>query len=178
MDDFKLLNRKEIYKGRIFSLVQDTVILPNGKEGTMDTILHNGAAAIVPVDEDGNILFVKQYRNTAQRIALEIPAGRLEKGEDPLKCAKRELEEETSFKSDNFTHLIDMYCAIGYSNEIIYIYIATNLQQGEFNFDDDEFINVIKLSLDDALTLVKQGKIMDSKTITALYAYKDYLSNN
>lgn len=173
---FERLKREEIYKGKIFTLVKDTLKFPNGNEGTIDMILHNGAAAIVPVCDDGKIIFVKQYRNTAGKEVLEIPAGRLEKDENPLNCAIRELEEETSFKSSHFTHLIDMYCAIGYSDEIIYIYVAENLEQGQFNFDDDEFINTQKLSLDEAIDLIRKGEIMDSKTITAIYAYKDFIA--
>ena len=138
---------REIYKGRIISLVKDTILLPNGKTAEREIILHNGAAAIVPVDDEGNILFVRQYRQPIQDELLEIPAGLLENGEDPLDCAKRELEEETGYNALEYLHICSMYTAVGFSTEIIHIYLARGLYEGKQNLDEDEFVNVENILL-------------------------------
>ncbi|NLK21724.1 MAG: NUDIX hydrolase [Epulopiscium sp.] len=166
--EHETINRKEIYKGKIISLVQDIISLPNGKTAKRDVVLHNGAAAIVPMDESGNILFVRQYRQPVGEEILEIPAGTLEEGEEPLECAKRELEEETGYKANEFTHICSMYTAVGFCTEIIHIYLGTDLIMGKQNLDEDEFVNVEKYPFNEAMKMIFDGRIKDSKTISGI----------
>ncbi len=178
MDSYKVLKSKEVYKGRVFTVEKDTISLPDGTSAERETVRHGGAAAMIPVDNDGKIIFVKQYRHSAKSITLEIPAGTLEKGEDPLDCAVRELEEETSYKANKMTFLFKMYSAIGFCSEILYIYLAEGLTQGQFNMDDDEFITLERYSPDEALNMIFSGEICDSKTISAVLAYREYMKEN
>ena len=115
----KRIGRKEIYKGKIFTVVEDTIQFENGDEAKWDLVLHNGACAIVPLMDDGRVILVRQYRNAEDGLVLEIPAGKLEPNEDPLICAKRELEEETGMKAKCMDKICEMYSAIGFSDEKI-----------------------------------------------------------
>lgn len=173
----KTISREEIYKGKIISLVKDTITLPNGKTAIREVILHNGASAIVPIDDEGNILLVRQYRQPIQKELLEIPAGLLEKGEEPLECAKRELEEETGYKAKEFSHLCSMYSAVGFSTEKIHIFLATGLYEGKQSLDEDEFVNVEKYSLDEAIDMILDGRIEDGKTVSGILAAKKLMDN-
>ena len=172
MGQFIRLNRTEIYQGKIINLVQDKLQTPVGNLVNWDLVIHNGASAIIPVDSQGNILLVKQYRNAADSVVLEIPAGKLEGNEDPRICAMRELEEETGYSSDDIEFLMDFYPAIGYSNEKIYVYVAKNLTKTKQDLDEDEFVEVEKYSLDEVIRMIMNGEIKDSKTISAILAYK------
>lgn len=172
MEDYSIIKSEYIYKGRRIEVYRDTLLMPDGKEAVRDLIKHNGAAAMIPVDNEGNIIFVKQYRHSAGGKTLEIPAGTLEKGELPINCAIRELEEETSYKAGKMTFLIKFYSAIGFCNEVIHVYVCEELEQGSFNTDEDEFIDIERYSLKEALDMIKDGTICDSKTMTALLAYK------
>ena len=165
-----VLSSKEVFKGKIIDVFHDEISLPDGGSALREIVKRGCASAILPVDKDGNIILVKQYRHPVGDCVLEIPAGVLEKDEDPLICAKRELEEETSFKTDDIKFLMKMHSAIGFCDEQIYIYLAQNLEQGEFNLDDDEFIEVFTYSLRDVLKMIFDGKITDSKTISAVLA--------
>ncbi|WP_058485415.1 NUDIX domain-containing protein [Defluviitalea phaphyphila] len=176
--NFKTIKQEEIYKGKIISLVKDTIELPDGRTTTRDVVLHNGAAAIVPVDNQGNILFVRQYRHPAKEELIEIPAGTLEKGEDPLECAKRELEEETGYKASKFSYICSMYTAVGFCTEIIHIYLAKDLVKTNQNLDEDEFITIEKYSLKEAIDMIFHGIIKDSKTIAGIFATKELIENN
>lgn len=167
----EVVNSKKIFKGKIIDVFHDEITLPDGRTALREIIKRGNASAIIPVDNEGNIIFVKQYRHPAKDCVLEIPAGMLEEGEDPLLCAKRELEEETSYKTNNIKLLTKMYSAIGFCDEQIYIYLATELSQGKFNLDEDEFIEVEKYSLEDSIQMIFDGKIVDSKTMVAILAY-------
>ena len=118
----ELLNSKEVFKGKIIDVFHDEISLPDGRSAIREIVKRGSASAVLPVDKDGNIIFVKQYRHPAGECVIEIPAGVLEKGEDPLVCAKRELEEETSYKTEDIKFLTRMYSAIGFCDEQIYIY--------------------------------------------------------
>lgn len=166
-----------VYKGKVFNLEKDVIVLPDGRETVRETIRHGGAAAMIPIDDDGKIIFVRQYRHSAGREVLEIPAGTVEKGEDPYNCAVREIQEETSYKAGKMTFLLKMYSAIGFCSEVIHIYVAENLEKGEYNMDDDEFITNERYTLEESIELIHKGEICDSKTISAIFAYKDYISN-
>lgn len=172
---YEVKSSEVVYKGRVFNLEKDVITLPDGRDAVRETIRHGGAAAMIPIDDDGKIIYVRQYRHSARQEVLEIPAGTIENGEDPYDCAVREIQEETSYKAGKMTFLLKMFSAIGFCSEQIYIYVAENLEKGEFNFDDDEFITVERYSLDESIALIHKGEICDSKTIAAVYAYKDYL---
>lgn len=172
---YEVLKTEEVFKGKIIDIKRDEILLPDGNTALREVVLRGDAAAIVPIDKDGNVILIRQYRHSALQEVLEIPAGMIEEGEAPIDCAIRELEEETSFKSKNLTHLSTIYPAIGFCTEKIHIYLAKDLEQGEFNFDQDEFITVEKYSLDDAISLIYTGEIVDSKTIIGLITCKKFL---
>ena len=174
---YDVLKSENIYNGRVFHIEKDDITLPDGRTCARETVVHGGAAAMIPIDENGKIIFVRQYRHSARTETLELPAGTLEKGEDPLVCATRELEEETSYKSNDFTFLFKMYSAIGFCSEILYIYLAENLIPGKFNMDDDEFITIERYTLEESIAKIWNGEICDSKTIAGILAYKEYLTN-
>ena len=167
------MKKKEIYKGHIINLSVYEGLLPGRKKKTRREIVeHRGAAAILAFAPDGKIIMVKQDR-FPRGPTLEIPAGTLEAGEEPLECAKRELEEETGYTAKNMRHLISFYPSIGYSTEVIHCYVAAKtvqLQDGQ-NLDDDEFITIQKMSLKRVLSMINTGKIQDSKTICAVLNY-------
>ena len=170
--EYSRLDRILMHKGVIVDFYADKVQIPNGNVATWDFIGHKGAAAIVPVDEDGKILMVRQYRNAIDRYTLEIPAGGLEPGEDTKFCAARELEEETGYRSEHVEHLIDMYTTVAFCNEKIDIYYATDLIPSKQNLDEDEFINVERYSVEELTQMILNGTIQDGKTISAILAYK------
>ena len=127
MNHIKRIDRKLMYKGSMLSMYADTIYTPDGNTAKWDYIEHSGAAAVVPVLEDGRILLVRQYRNALDRETLEIPAGGINKGEESITAATRELEEETGYKSDNLEHLISIVTAVAFCDEVVEIYIAKNL---------------------------------------------------
>lgn len=131
--------------------------------------MHIGAAAVIPVDSDGNVYLVRQFRAPLEKVTLEIPAGKLDfKGEDRFECAKRELREETGYAAGKWTHLTDLATTPGFCDEIIGIYLAQDLIPGETDPDDDEFLNVVKMPLSEAVDLAMRGEVPDSKTICGL----------
>lgn len=176
MENYKVINEEITYKGRIIDIHKDTITLPNEKTTLREVVFHPGAAAILPIDKDGNIIFVRQYRHPAKSLVLEIPAGTLDKNEDTRDCAIRELEEETGMKTNKLSFIMKMYMAIGYSNEEISIYLAEDLEEGTQNLDEDEFVTIEKYSLKTSIDMILKGEIVDSKTIAAIFAYKEILS--
>lgn len=177
MDEYTVVKSQKIYDGKVISLVKDTLIMPNGKICDREIVEHNGAAAMIPIDNEGKIIFVRQYRHSAMTETLEIPAGTIEKGEEPLACAIREIEEETSFKAGEITFLTKFYSAIGFCKEILYLYVCRDLIQGEFNLDPDEIIKIERYTLEQAVSMIFSGEICDSKTIIGILAYKQWLEN-
>ncbi|HHT96739.1 MAG TPA: NUDIX hydrolase [Clostridiales bacterium] len=174
MEKLNRTNRKLINKGHIIDYYNDTILI-NNNEHIYDFIEHKGAAAMIPIDEEGNILMIKQYRNAIDRFTLEIPAGGKELGEDPIDCAIRECEEETGYKPIEAHHLIDLYTSIAFCNEKIYIYYSNKLVKTKQNLDDGEFVQVESYSLEKLIDLIIEGKIKDSKTISAILAYKQII---
>lgn len=172
MADIKVKNRDLIYKGKIIDFYKDTIQLPDGREVIWDYIDHKGAAAVVPVDDEGNIIMVRQYRNAIKKQTLEIPAGGLNPGEDPMVCAARELEEETGYTVKSIEPLTNIYTAIAYCNEIIYVYFAKVGEKKEQHLDDDEYIEVKKYSIGELEKMILDGTIQDTKTISSILAYK------
>lgn len=172
MEEFKRLGRRLVAKGSIIDYYKDTVQVPNGNVVEWDFIGHNGAAAIVPVLDDGRILMVRQYRNALDRYTLEIPAGGLEGRDEPTKdAAARELEEETGYKSNQLEFLISLRTTVAFCNEKIDIYVASQLQKSKQHLDEDEFIHVEAYTLDELQAMIFQGKIEDGKTISAIMSY-------
>ena len=167
----KTLSSKYLYDGNIFKLRVDQVSLPNGKKSKREIIEHRGAVAIVPYDEEGNIICVKQYRKAVEQVVLEIPAGRLKEGENPEECARRELQEETGFYPAELKPVCSFYPAVGYSTEIIHIYKAEKLQKTSFmQRDEGEFIEIVKIpgKKEAIIDLIQKGDITDGKTIIGL----------
>lgn len=172
MEEIKRVGRNLVHQGKIFDYYQDTMQLENGKTVIWDTIVHNGAAAVVPVRDDGKILLVKQYRNPVDRMTLEIPAGKRDgKDESTLVCVTRELQEETGYTADKIELLLKFVSAIAYSTEVLDIYVATGLHPGETHPDEDEFIDVVAYTTDELKQMIFDGTIQDSKTIAAIMSY-------
>ena len=177
----KTIDRKEIYQGPIFQVVTDQVELPDGKgQAQRDLIFHNGAVAVLPITEDGKTILVKQYRKAIEAVSYEIPAGKLEVGEntDPVAAALRELEEETAY-TGKLELLYDFYSAIGFCNEKLKLYLATNLKKVENPRpqDADETLELFEVTLAEAEELIQTGDICDAKTIMAIQYWK-HLQNN
>ncbi len=175
MDQYKRLNRELALKGNIIDFYKDTIEINGERVTTFDFIDHKGASAMIPVDQDGKILMVRQYRNAVDSDTLEIPAGGLNAGEDNRTCAIRECEEETGYRAGEVHHLIDVYTTVAFSNEKICIFYTTGIQPSKQNLDPDEFVSVEKHSLEELITMILEGKIKDAKTIAALLAYKTKL---
>ncbi len=170
--------KEQIYKGAILDVQKWTVTLANGNEASREIVLHRGASAIVPVDRDGNIYLVRQYRTPFDKIMLEIPAGKLDYwGEDRFECAKRELREETGFSAGKWTHLMDMATTPGFCSELISLYLAEELAIGETDFDDDEFLDLVKMPFAEAVAMIKRGEITDGKTALAILMAEKHLSS-
>jgi ADP-ribose pyrophosphatase len=169
--DEKQLSSENIFSGRLLHVFKDKVRLPNGHESTREYIKHQGAVAILPVLPNGDMIFVRQYRYPIDSVIYEVPAGKLEKGEDPLECAKRELSEETGYEAGEFTYLTSIVTTPGFTNETIHLYAATNLVRGSQHPDEDEFIDVKAFSLNKVKEMVLKGEIYDSKSLAILLLY-------
>ena len=171
MNHIKRIDRKLMYKRSMLSMYADTIYTPDGNTAKWDYIEHSGAAAVVPVLEDGRILLVRQYRNALDRETLEIPAGGINKGEESITAATRELEEETGYKSDNLEHLISIVTAVAFCDEVVEIYVAKNLTKTQQHLDPDEYIEIEAYTTDELSEMIYSGKIQDSKTIAAIMSY-------
>lgn len=171
----KPLKTKLIYKGKVAEFFCDKVQLPNGNVASREYIKHSGAAAVLPFVDKEHIIFVKQYRYAIGKTTYEIPAGKIDAGETPLECATRELEEETSYKAKKFEPLISFYPTSALSTELLYIFSAFELAIGTLNPDKDEFVDTEIISFKDALGMIKNGRIKDSKTIIALLCFDKLL---
>ncbi|MCL2485882.1 MAG: NUDIX hydrolase [Endomicrobia bacterium] len=171
----KLVKKNKIYQGKAVDFYCDEVSLPNGQSATREYLGHPGAAAVLPFLDKNNIVLVKQYRYPIDKITYEIPAGKLDKGETPIECIKRELEEETGLKAKRIEKLISFYPTTAFSNEILHIFAAFGLKKGKTNPDADEFISGEIIKFKEALDMVKSGEIMDSKTVIALLYFENIL---
>lgn len=163
----KKLTSALVYDGVLLKLYRDDVALPDGEKSVREWIDHPGAAAVIPLVEDGQVLLVRQFRYPIGRETLEIPAGKLDPGESPRECAKRELQEETGFSGEDFIRIGAFVTTPAFTNEVIHLFLARNLTDGTAATDFDEFINTVKLPLDEVLKRIEDGTIMDAKTIIA-----------
>ncbi|WP_082233927.1 NUDIX domain-containing protein [Halobacillus massiliensis] len=165
---------EEIYKGRIVHLKVDSVTLPDGNTSKREIIKHPGAVAIIAQKEDGKIIFVEQYRKAMEKSMVEIPAGKLEEGEEPIVTAKRELEEETGYTSDNLKLIRTFYTSPGFADELVHVYYTNDLTKLEekVDGDEDEFVELMELTLTEAEKLEEEERIHDAKTSYALLYLK------
>ena len=176
MSDNPRVSTRRVYTGRVINLDVDTVRFPNGSVGELEMIRHPGASAVVPFlsdssGEDPELLLIRQYRYAAEQYLYEIPAGRLDAGEEPAMCARRELREETGCEAARVEHLFTMYTTPGFTDEKIHVFMAAGLTRGEDAREADEFIEVETMRLSRALSLVQRGEIQDAKTaLGVLYA--------
>ncbi len=167
----KKIKSSKIYDGRILKVFNDTVELDNGRITSREIVKHSGSVAMLPI-RNNNVILVKQYRYAVKDYLLEIPAGTLEKDEDPKKCALRELQEEICMKASQITEMIKLYSSPGFINEIMYIYLCTNLLASIGKRDEDENIEIVEMDLKTFEEMIRSNKIMDGKTITAFLIWK------
>lgn len=164
-----------VYKGRIIKVKCDDVILPDGKKGTREVVEHRGGVCIVPIDKDGNVLMVRQYRYPVGEEILEIPAGKREENEEPFETAKRELSEETGCNAARWDNLGSYIVTPGYCTEKFYIYLARDLEYHQQHLDEGEFVSVVKMSFDEAVAKVYSNEINDCKSVVGLLQAKKLL---
>lgn len=172
-DKVERLKRELKYEGKLVKFYSDTVKLSNGNVAEWDYIGHKGAAAVVPVLDDGRILMVHQYRNALDRFTIEVPAGGLEESNEPMQlCAARELEEETGYRSKHLEFLISLQTTVAFCNERIDVFVARNLEKTRQHLDEDESIDVKAYTLDELCELIFAGKLQDGKTVSSILAYR------
>lgn len=171
----KVLSSKVTFEGRIFTVHVDDIELPDGKKAKREIVEHHGGVGVIAVDENKEVFVVRQYRAPFSEVLLEIPAGKLNKDEDPYECGIRELEEETGFRADKIVHLGEFFPSPGYCHEKINIYMATELHKVGQHLDDGEFLEVSKIPLDELYEMVMQNKISDAKTVIAILKAKAML---
>lgn len=164
-----------IYTGKTIQLRVDTVEVPNKGYQKREIIEHNGAVAIVAITEDNKIVLVKQYRKAIEQFLYELPSGKIEIGETPLDCAIRELKEETGYSVDGLKLIHKYYTAPGFSNQLVFIYLAKGLTSGKTQLDEDEFLEVYEIDLEEAYKMVCQNEICDSKTVIGLLLTKELI---
>ncbi len=162
------IGSEQIYKGKILDVTRDTVLLENGEKAYREVIHHSGGVCVLPIDDNGDVLFVKQFRYPFSDVLLEIPAGKREYGEDPLTCGIRELKEEVGATADEVTYLGKLYPTVAYDTEVIYMYMAKGLHFGDRHLDEDEFVDVLRIPFDEAVRMAMNDEIPDSKTQLAL----------
>ncbi|HLZ72455.1 MAG TPA: NUDIX hydrolase [Dehalococcoidia bacterium] len=165
------LHSERIYDGKVVKLRVDRVRMDGGREVQREVVEHAGAVAIVPIDADGRVLLVRQYRTPAGRALLEAPAGGLDADEQPEAAAQRELQEETGYRAATIRRLAGFYTAPGYSTEFIHVYLAEGLSESKLAADDDEQIEVERHTLAEALAMIADGRICDAKSIIGLLAF-------
>ncbi len=164
----KKINSKQIFDGVVVKLFVDDVELPDGKKAIREIVRHPGAVCVIPVDSDGNVIMIKQFRYPFSEVLLEVPAGKLEAGEDPYEAVKRELEEESGVVADKVEYIGTMYTTVAILDEKIHMYLATGLTYKNAHPDEGEFLEVVKIPLSTLVDMVMEGKIPDSKTQIAI----------
>lgn len=166
--DEKTISSERIYEGKILNLRKDKVFVKGDNTSYREIVEHSGGVGIAAVTESGGLLMVKQFRKTAEAVVLEIPAGTREAEEDPMITGIRELREETGYSAEKFEYLTSYYSSIGYSTEMIHLYMARGLTPGETDFDDNEAIDLFEYPIPELKRMINDGEIIDGKTITAI----------
>ena len=175
MPSFEFLRSEVLMKGRAFTIRRDYLKTPDGRETRFEIVEHGGSVVIVPVDADGNMLFVRQYRHAAGMDMLELPAGTRD-GDEPFEeCAAREIREETGMEAGTLKHVGSFYLAPGYSTEYMGVFLATDLKHNPLEADDDEFLSVEKIPVKEALRMAEKGEMPDAKSLAALLMARSYL---
>jgi len=174
MAEEKTLSSRLIYEGRAVRLRVDTVRLPSGRETTREIVEHDDCVAVIAVDDKDNVLLVNQFRKPVEKELLEIPAGGIEPGEDPVACVRRELREETGFLSQKVEPLGGFYSSPGYCTEYLYLYLATDLVPSPLQAEDSESIRLVRVPLAQIPSLIISGSICDAKSIAGLLAFLEY----
>ncbi len=176
--NYKVVKSEKIFSGMVFDVKLDLLKYDSGNDGRREVVHHNGGAVVLPVNKEGKIILVKQFRYPLQKVLLEAPAGKLEINEDPRVCAVRELTEETGYRADKITPLGKIATTPGFCDEILYLFLAEELTAGEHNREEGEYgMEVFEYSIDEIDVLIKNGDLIDSKTIAALYHYKSFYLN-
>lgn len=171
----KKISSQRIYEGAILNLRRDTVTVPSGT-AYREIVEHNGAVAIVPVKDNGKIVMVKQFRYPSGQVLLEIPAGKIDKGETiPENTARRELREETGYTAETLHYLGKLNPSVAYTEEVIHLYAATGLTEGETEFDEDEALEIVEYDYDEAFSMAASGQLVDAKTIAGIFMAKEQL---
>lgn len=163
---------QEIFQGKILRVTLDTVELENGKEARREVVWHHGGAGVIPLTETGEVYLVRQFRYALGREILEIPAGKLEPGEDPMEAARRELVEECGLLAEELKNLDPIYPSVGYDSEVIHLYLAKKLREVERHPDEDEFLDVCRYPLDQVVEMILRGEIRDGKTVAGILKLK------
>lgn len=175
---FELLNSETVFQGRAFSIQRDTLRTPDGRTTKFDIIGHHGSVVLIPIDDEGNILFVRQYRHATEIELLELPAGTLDSPDEPrLDCAKREIREETGFGAKNMFELGAFFLVPGYSTELMTVYLASELYFDPLDPDADEFLQVEKIPIGQVLSMAETGQIPDAKTLASLLMARPHLAD-
>ena len=171
----KTISVEQIYNGKIIDVTREKVLLENKSEAYREVVHHSGGVCILPINDKGEVLFVRQFRYPFKEVLLEIPAGKRENGEDPKECGLRELKEEVGAVSKDITFLGKLYPTVAYDTEVIYMYMAQNLSFGEQKLDEDEFLDIVKIPLDKAYKMVLNDEIPDAKTQIAILKAREML---
>jgi len=166
------------YNGLIINTTLDRVVLQNGEHTLREVVVHPGGVTVIPVDDEGYVYCVRQFRYPMAEHLLEVPAGKLEEGEDPLQCAIRELSEETGITANEYTYLGKVYPSPGFCRETLYIYMARGLNHGTPHPDHNEFLDIEKIHIDDLVKLIMENEIADAKTVIAILKAKNILSQH
>lgn len=174
----KTISVEQIYNGKIIDVTRERVLLENKSEAYREVVHHSGGVCILPINDRGEVLFVRQFRYPFKEVLLEIPAGKRENGEDPKECGIRELKEEIGAEAENITYLGKLYPTVAYDTEVIYMYMAQDLSFGEQKLDEDEFLDIVKIPLDKAYKMVLNDEIPDAKTQIAILKAREMLQNN
>ena len=172
---FELIRSETLLQGRAFKIRRDYLKTPNGRETRLEIIEHGGSVVLIPIDDDGNLLFVRQYRHAVGKDLLELPAGTRDNDEPFEECAAREIREETGMQAGKLQKVGEFYLAPGYSSEFMIVFLATELRDNPLDADDDEFLEVEKIPLKQAIQMAKRGDIPDAKSLAALLLAKPYL---
>lgn len=172
------LSSERIFEGKVVKLRRDQARLENGDTSFREVIEHNGGVCVLPLTDEGEIIFVRQFRYPFKQVLLEIPAGKREGDEEPIKCGIRELKEEVGATAEKITYLGHLYPTVAYDTEIIHMFMAQGLDFGEQKLDPDEFIDVVKIPFDQAVDMVMRGEIPDSKTQLAILKAKILIENS